>query len=374
MKRKKEAATGGRGRGRDHDHDHDDDDDDKQRPWSDLLPELVFTIVKQISFLDRRNAKFAFPEWGSTINEASSGPFLLSYVPLFEIRILDPIDKIRYVLRPSRLPHEVMFCSIKHGWLLLCDIFWRSFFFYNPFSHVVIELPPNEQSLFGSFCFSTLPTSSQCIVLVEEFKRDHIRFIFCSPGDRKWKELYISQENIFSAEDGNAIFYKGKIYLMATEGKLGVFDLTTESWFVHDNPNAGISEPVGGINYLVESDNNLFRVWTKKHPLIHFQVAYVRVYKLDESKHVWKETRSLGGRCFFVSYNPLSIETVEEFRGEQDVIYFAGETTQVGSFSYYDVRHACMNFSEGAYIQHTFYQNSCWVMPKWDCSSPGEEH
>ena len=67
MERKKEAPTGGRRRG------DSDDDDDEQRPWSDLLPDIVLPIVKQISFLDRRNAKFAFSEWGPTINSVPNG-------------------------------------------------------------------------------------------------------------------------------------------------------------------------------------------------------------------------------------------------------------------------------------------------------------
>ncbi|XP_078169191.1 F-box/kelch-repeat protein At1g57790-like [Carex rostrata] len=349
MERKKEAATRGRG-----DCD-DDDDDDEQRSWSDLLPDIVLPIVKQISFLDRRNAKFAFSEWGPTINSVPNGPFLLSYVPPLKMRILDPIDKIRYVLMPDGLPRGLIICSIKHGWLLLCDIFWKSFFFYNPFSQVVIELPSIEQCLIGSYCFSTLPTSSRCIVLVEEFQAYHIRFIFCSRDDGKWKELYFPIEDyIFSPEDGNAVFYQGKAYRMARDGKLGVFDPITESWFVHDNPNAGVSEPLDGINYLVESDNNLFRVWTEQHPQIPVIVISVRVYKLDQSGHMWKETRSLGGRCFFVSFNPLSIEIAEDFRGEHDMIYFFGEMTEVGSFFCYDVRYACMNFPEGAPIQTLF--------------------
>lgn len=172
----------------------------------------------------------------------------------------------------------------------------------------------------------------------------------------------------FGTVDGNAVFYQGKVYRMAKDWRLGVFDLTTESWIVHGIPNAEALEAYDKINYLVESDNNLYRVWTDQRI-----ATSVRVYKLDHSGHNWEETRSLGGRCFFVSYDPHCIETTEEFRGEQDMIYFAGETNIVGSFIRFDVRQARIIFSEGRPIIGTFFQNSCWILPKLDHLLPGEE-
>lgn len=72
----------------------DNNDNDDERSWSDLLPEIVFSIVKKISFLDRRNAKLALPGWGSTINTAPCWPVLFAKdVPPLEMRILDPIEK-----------------------------------------------------------------------------------------------------------------------------------------------------------------------------------------------------------------------------------------------------------------------------------------
>ncbi|XP_078179297.1 F-box/kelch-repeat protein At1g57790-like [Carex rostrata] len=361
------------------DHDHGNDkfdgyhDDDEKRPWPELLPDdIVFSIIKKLPFLDQRNVKFAFPGWSSTINADPYGPFHLMtrYVgPVQMIRVLDPIDRYSYVLTHIGLTHIMLICSTKHGWLLLSRQFWSSFFFYNPFSQALIELPNNEQ-FFGTICFSTVPTSSQCIVLVEEFKKDHVKIIFCCRGDSKWKELCFPLENnhSFSAENGNSVFYQGKAYQMAENGKLGVFDPTTKSWFVHNNPNAGVSEPQDGINFLVESGNDLFRVWIDE--LLLYSVC---VYKLDHAGHKWKETRSLGGRCFFVSFNPLCIETTEQFRGERDKIYFSGQTILEGSFIYYDVCQARMSYPLGAIVEGSFYENTCWILPNWDRPSPEEQ-
>ncbi|KAF3336985.1 F-box/kelch-repeat protein [Carex littledalei] len=361
----------------DHDHGHDKfdgyHDDDEQRPWSELLPDdIVLSIKKKISFLDQRNVKFAFPGWSSVINADPYGPFLLRtwYVdPPQRIRILDPIDRYSYLLMSIGLPDITSICSTKHGWLLLSRQYWRSFFFYNPFSQALIELPPNNEQLFG-ICFSAVPTSSQCIVLVEEFKKDHVKIIFCCRGDSKWKELYFPLENnhSFSVVNGNAVFYQGKAYRIAKDGKLGVFDPSTESWFVHDNPNAGVSEPQDGINFLVESGNDLFRVWIDER-----LVTSVCVYKLDHSGHTWKETKSLGGRCFFVSFYPFCIESTEQFRGERDKIYFSGQTILAGSFIHYDLCQERVIHPPGAIAEWTFYGNSCWILPNWDRPSPEEQ-
>ena len=93
---------------------------DEKRPWSELLPDdIVFSIIKKLPFLDQRNVKFAFPGWSSTINANPYGPFLLmtTYVDPLKIRILDPIDRYSYLLMPVGLPHIMLICSTKHGWL-----------------------------------------------------------------------------------------------------------------------------------------------------------------------------------------------------------------------------------------------------------------
>lgn len=122
--------------------------DDKQRPWSDLLRDLVFPIVKKIPFLDRWNAKFAFPGWVSTINATPYGPFLLS----------NYAAPLRWAFLMQLIKLDMFSRSIKHGWfmwLLLCDIFQKLFFFYTPFSQVVIELSSNEESFWEILLLNT---------------------------------------------------------------------------------------------------------------------------------------------------------------------------------------------------------------------------
>lgn len=158
----------------------------------------------------------------------------------------------------------------------------------------------------GAFASQPYQHLSNALSWLKNSRLNILESPFSVTGIRNGLQL---AKDSFSTEDGNVVFYQGlqggkrqetrsSVYLIQPQNH-SLF-MTNWQYKCRGFRTTGYQD---GINYLVESGNNLFRVWTYR---LLFTVwtdwllpSPVCVYKPDDSRHKWKETSSLSGRCFF---------------------------------------------------------------------------
>ncbi|XP_026452247.1 F-box/kelch-repeat protein At1g57790-like [Papaver somniferum] len=230
----------------------------------------------------------------------------------------------------------------KDGWLLMSKGD-RTLFFYSPFTREIIQLPdvPHEYNTHYIFCgisFSSLPTSSDCVVFgIAEWYR---------PNDEK-KELLIDQQVMlliiekvndvwkpykFHADNSrkllacynNPVFYKGNFYALAYNGTLGVFNLEDSRDQINfDKSNWKVIPKTltqfDGVNpsYLVECEGELL--------LVIFERPFgklVEIFKMDPCKMKWVKVKSLGNYSLFISHTS-SFSVIAPDSSIANKIYFS---------------------------------------------------
>ncbi|KAI3915822.1 hypothetical protein MKX01_013278 [Papaver californicum] len=159
----------------------------------------------------------------------------------------------------------------KDGWLLMSKSL--KLLFHNPFTRSsikVLDLPDIDDSRFAGISFSSLPSTSDCVV-----------FAFCKPlgeqlfiffikrGEEQWRYRYFDGTYLapnkklmeFLTGLNNPVFYDGAFYCLDLNGTLGVSKHENEifSWAVLamvPRPNCEFTYE----SYLVECEGKLLCV------------------------------------------------------------------------------------------------------------------
>ncbi|KAJ4974354.1 hypothetical protein NE237_007528 [Protea cynaroides] len=194
-----------------------------------------------------------------------------------------------------------------------------SMFFFNPFTKARIELPdfPHDGG-FDAFCFTSTRTSSDCIVFGIHSDTYKVKIFIIHVGEERWNIYHLKNKKrwrvfncinmsvslssmSFYPSQSNPVFY----------GKLAYFDPEGGRWTVF-RTSWKLDVWKYDQNFLVECDGNLLAVF------VGTLGKWIRVYRLDQPKMIWKDVKSLGDWMLFLSENTcFSTKTVVRGMGNK---------------------------------------------------------
>lgn len=150
-------------------------------------------------------------------------------------KLCDPFAQRSYILKDAPILKNSNFsgavaCDSRYSWMLFSkDIHGTEnfFFFYNPFTNEIIELPILEQG-YTKATFSFSPTSPSCMVFaLTMLKGGKLKIQICQPGDKSWK-MFEALSGYCSMLD---LAYAGEsFYCTFVDGKMGSFNVKQQEW------------------------------------------------------------------------------------------------------------------------------------------------
>nr|QBG82594.1 f-box/kelch-repeat protein [Papaver somniferum] len=258
----------------------------------------------------------------------------------------------------------------KGGWLLMAKR--KILFFYNSFTKSVVRLPNMPDPNFTGISFSSLPTSSDCLVFAidKELIVDQVRIFFIKRGDENWSyylynNVYLLPNKInmkFKLTINNPVFYHGRFYCLDNNGALGVFN--------HEHPNMSweilsmIPPPNCGFiynSYLVDCEGELLSV------LLGRLGNWVCIYILNETEMVWIEVKHLGQYMLFLS-STSCISAIAPTSQMENNIYFPRlhnegilyYSLDTGMYHSVGSCHSAKDFRDSKERLHC-----SWIEPNW---------
>ncbi|KAK3011273.1 hypothetical protein RJ639_012018 [Escallonia herrerae] len=231
------------------------------------------------------------------------------------VTYVDPKFGNRYFMTSPESVGDATICYSKDGWLLMITDS-NSMIFFNPFSRTTIQLPPmpSNSNYYSSFGFSSLPTSSDCVVV--GVTSQPVQLDITTPGRSEWVRCVLYEVTAFAPCRNNPVFYEGLFYFLGRDGHL-VDLVVDEDLGCFANDLDDIKSPCDSFcqNFLVECDGNLLSVFVSNF------WEWVKVFKLNLSESVWEEVESLGNHMIYVS-DSTSFSTVAKTPGMENKIYF----------------------------------------------------
>ncbi|XP_026451068.1 F-box/kelch-repeat protein At1g57790-like [Papaver somniferum] len=188
----------------------------------------------------------------------------------------------------------------------------ETLFFYNPFTRETINLPhlpehdlrSNLRQLpkyyfSSSFCFSSLPTSADCIVFaIDEsyFSRPRrITVYFITRGKQVWDIFDFENAMQYTPLCNSPILHQGSFYSVDYNGLVGTFSLEDNIWKVHGTPRDIYNDTYRYPSFLAKNGDDLLLV------KLGCEAKLVRIYKLNIPVMDWVEVESLGKPMLFIS-------------------------------------------------------------------------
>ncbi|KAJ0464527.1 hypothetical protein HanRHA438_Chr14g0659841 [Helianthus annuus] len=204
------------------------------------------------------------------------------------ITFTDPMFGDKYFMKtPQELVGDLRIYCSRYGWLLFYKFsIPRELLFFNPFRNDIREVP-NMTFYFDSVCFSTPPTSPDCIVVGLSASLPAQIFIYFINREPSWRMFHMDfgvappHSFLFST------FYGQDIYAL-NEGALDAFR-KIEGRPVWDGV---VSEAPRG------RSTQYFLVNCDEHHLVLVMVdelgKFVEASKLNDSTQEWEKIDSLG--------------------------------------------------------------------------------
>ncbi|KAJ4974877.1 hypothetical protein NE237_008051 [Protea cynaroides] len=310
--------------------------------WVDLPQELLSLIQSHLFHGDRSCFRAVCrawqcsevplpPDWLDYLMMVSS-PCLMSFSTEGNINMFYPMYNNRYTLKLEEELFGALICFSNDGWLLLFQGL-RSMFFFHPFTETRIELPdfPHNDG-FDAFCFTSTPMSSDCIVFgIWSFWMYEVTIFIIHVGEERWNVYNFENKErwrifncinrlvpffslSFSTSQRNPVFFGGLFYCLDEEGKLGYFDPEGGSWTVF-RTSWRLNVWEYDQNFLVECDGNLLAVFVGPVG------GWIQVCRLDQSKMIWENVKSLGNWMLFLS-EKTCFSVKAAVRGMGNKIYF----------------------------------------------------
>ncbi|CAN0903939.1 F-box/kelch-repeat protein At1g57790 [Linum grandiflorum] len=314
------------------------------------------------------------------------------------------VDSLHRLLAHSQIH------SSNFGWLLLSRR--DDFFFLNPSTATIIQLPPvNEIKNYNRMGFSAPPTSLHCVVfgLVDMF--DDTRKIYFSllrRGDSSWihfvgqtlgldnttKMEFISKRFVGPKLKSNRcqhpsipctakfqwccssspVFHNRAFYCLSKCGVLGVFTPDTKKknnmWrLINTTMHKAFKVDVRDEPYLMESSKGeLISV------VVRARGESIRVFKLDENLNVWQNVSSLQDHAIFLSRTSCLMMHCDYLpvKGFRNTIHFPRFHGNNNIF--YSLLTNKFHTLDGAYTSQDLSDtqlllDSAWLVPDFSSSS-----
>lgn len=218
----------------------------------------------------------------------------------------------------------------RYGWLLMSRGKY-SVFFFNLCTKEIINLPlldESERSSYLSMCFSSPPTSSDCVVFALARSLRHLLLLTYRKGEESWTQVFCENKEpcLFVNSYCNAVHHDGLFYCLGKDGQLGAFDRNTETepqWRLHQTTLIpAFHSPMLQLltssrrSFMVEYNDEIISVFVGPVG------QRIWVYKLDKSNTNWKwvELKSLDNKVIFLS-NGTSVMVPAGLKGLENRIY-----------------------------------------------------
>ncbi|KAJ4973476.1 hypothetical protein NE237_006650 [Protea cynaroides] len=168
-----------------------------------------------------------------------SSPCLVSFSTQGNISMFFPMYDNKYTLKLEEELFGAWNCFSKDGWLLLFQG-EGSMFFFNLFTKTRIELLDfQHDDGFDAFCFTSTPTSLDCIVFGICSDCYKVKIFITHVGDERWIVYHLKNKKRWSvfncikrSVSFNPVFYGGLFYCLDEQEKLGYFDPEVGRWTV----------------------------------------------------------------------------------------------------------------------------------------------
>ncbi|XP_026452297.1 F-box protein At3g56470-like [Papaver somniferum] len=172
-------------------------------------------------------------------------------------------------------------CFQKGGWLLMTRK--ENLFFYNPFTRETVNIPNMDVGNYSVVSFSSLPTSSDCIVFAMARRNDGIYINCIRKGEAHWIHWSFFNFHNTNIERSmpflsTAVFHDGDFFCLDDHGTVGRFSTKDNNWKVVKEPDEEFYQ-----GHLVECFGALLLV-----QLEHCGTP-VKISKLNFSEMEWVE-------------------------------------------------------------------------------------
>ncbi|OVA04480.1 Protein of unknown function DUF295 [Macleaya cordata] len=349
---------------------HNEGELEEARPWGILnedIVELIASNLHPVGYIyfravckaNRSIIPAVYRRSSSTgiIKTRNLSPWLVFSIDSDTIyNFVDPMhNNQKYLMNLSELLIGASIRFSKCGWLLMSKG-RKTLFFYNPFTRATIQLPDLPKAYgFVGMSFSSLPTSSDCVVFgIAHDPWYELSIFIIARGNDFWRSRIFLNNNLekYMPCINNPVFYDGAFYCLDYNGTLGVFSL---------------------------EDDFIWKVLAK--PREHFNAVYPRplgksvgIFRLDFSKMVWVKVESLGKLMLFIS-NTSSLSAIALDSRMENKIYFPrlhGEgilfySLETGWYHSLGSQHSAKDFYDTKELL-----NCTWIEPNWSQTTEQE--
>ncbi|XP_060199887.1 F-box protein SKIP23-like [Lycium barbarum] len=380
--------------------------------WSELPPELLYTIVNNLTNLnDYLHFRAVCSTWrSSTPTTPKNLPIQLPWLMLPKNRsnlrgtgFFNLVNnKLHFLSLPEASNHRRRRCGSSNGWLIIVDES-PLIFMINPITKVTFNLPPvtefpnvvnfdfycvgreyTVRSLGGEVYTRSLKEMRDSfirkVVISNSPSRDP-NFIamvilnetgelaYCKNGENSWRFI---DDARFYAED--VIYFDGLFYAVHKSGEIAVCDLSGGS------PSVSFIETprqIGSdMQYLVKTNDELLLVTrfleldidAAYHQLdVVYKTVEFRVFRLDLDGPKWEIMNSLGDNMLFLGENSSLALLASDFPGcEGNRIYFTDDYCEAnydGVNGNHDLGY--YNLEDGSIEALSCYPRNSHSMLRW---------
>ncbi|KAF8047709.1 hypothetical protein N665_2861s0003, partial [Sinapis alba] len=157
--------------------------------FADLPSSLVEIIMSRLVLKDNIRASAACKSWldAAVFVRVVENPPWLFYMSKRgrSLKLVDPLKWKSYTLELPEIAKSTV-CYSRDGWLLMHRSITKDFFFFNPFSLELINLP-KFKAPYSEIAFSYPPTCDNCVVVALNFKvQQRVTIRTCHPGATEW--------------------------------------------------------------------------------------------------------------------------------------------------------------------------------------------
>ncbi|KAK4849900.1 hypothetical protein QYF36_001891 [Acer negundo] len=356
--------------------------------WDDLPQDIASRILGKLAWSERARLCLVCKSWRQFFYEIKNTKEFLPWIFYFSTdpirsvivcKLCDPFTQRSYKVKDAAIMKNRNFsyftnlvaCDSRYGWVLFSEnIYGINFFFYNPFSNKIIELPRMERATcyrestftlspsspvesatcYRESTFSLSPSSPGCTVISFFILRDgKLVIATCQPGDESWKMFeFLGDYKYNSIRD--VAYADESFYCTFVEGKMGAFNIKQQEWKVVIESLQGSGNCY--LDLVVAYDGDLLLYWgTRVDDAIH---TYCWRFDLSEKKWIEsKKKQVIFEKC--TSFSVPALKNAKECEGDY---YSAGSSYRTKP-----------NYKWTLEDDNTHFLRRIWIQPPFQCSS-----
>ncbi|XP_013601679.1 PREDICTED: LOW QUALITY PROTEIN: F-box protein At3g56470 [Brassica oleracea var. oleracea] len=258
---------------------------------------LQLVVVSHLPLKDNIRASTVSKTWHEaclSVRIPDKPPWLIYFSKTEEssCELYDPSMQKRYYLSFPELSGSRV-CHSNEGWLLVYNPNSFQLFFFSPFAHDRIPLPPLWMAYDQRMAFSCAPTSSTCLLFtVTNVTLDNITVKTCYPNAEEWNTFVFKNQLPVSTFE-QIVFSNGVFYCLTNTGHLSIFDPSSSSWNVF----------LPGLPLRHHGSNGCFMAQHQGEIFLIYMYAHMNptVLRLDHTNCEWTERKTLGGLTIYAS-------------------------------------------------------------------------